>query len=53
MLKHLRLHSILDLNLRLGEASGAAVAWPILDSAATLYREMATFESAGVDEKGG
>jgi nicotinate-nucleotide--dimethylbenzimidazole phosphoribosyltransferase len=36
--------------MRLGEASGAVLAMPILDSAIALYSEMATFASAGVSE---
>ncbi len=41
---------ILDLSMRLGEASGAALAFPILDAAVRIYCEMATFSSAGVSE---
>ena len=39
---------ILDLSMRLGEGSGAAVALPILRAACVLHGEMATFEEAGI-----
>lgn len=39
---------LLDLGMRLGEASGALCAWPLVDMACRLHAEMATFESAGV-----
>ena len=52
MLQHLGVQALLDLGLRLGEGSGAALAWPLLQAACAMLREMASFESAGVSEKG-
>jgi nicotinate-nucleotide--dimethylbenzimidazole phosphoribosyltransferase len=51
MLAHLRAEPLLDLGLRLGEGSGAAMAWPLLMSACAILREMASFESAGVSRQ--
>lgn len=42
---------LLDLQLRLGEASGAALAVPLLQLACKLHNEMATFADAGVSDK--
>ncbi|MGV4966865.1 nicotinate-nucleotide--dimethylbenzimidazole phosphoribosyltransferase [Priestia aryabhattai] len=42
---------LLNLNLRLGEGSGAAVTFPLLHSASLMIANMATFQSAGVSEK--
>ncbi len=51
LLAHLGVKPLLDLGLRLGEASGAALAWPLIDSAARLLSDMASFESAGVSNR--
>jgi nicotinate-nucleotide--dimethylbenzimidazole phosphoribosyltransferase len=51
MLSHLKAEPLLDLGLRLGEGSGAALAWPLLLSACAILREMVSFESAGVSRQ--
>jgi nicotinate-nucleotide--dimethylbenzimidazole phosphoribosyltransferase len=49
-LGHLGLVPILDLDMRLGEGTGACLALPVLQAAARVLSEMATFDSAGVTE---
>lgn len=48
LLEHLNLAPVLTLNMRLGEATGAVLAMPVLESAMAIYTQMATFDSAGV-----
>lgn len=52
VLTELGLVPLLDLGLRLGEGSGAALALPLVNAAAALLEEMATFASAGVSDTG-
>jgi nicotinate-nucleotide--dimethylbenzimidazole phosphoribosyltransferase len=47
----LGLTPLVDLDLRLGEGSGAVLALPLVQSAARVLRDVATFDSAGVTEK--
>ena len=52
LLKRLGKEPVLDLGMRLGEASGAALAAGLLKAAVNLHNDMATFASAGVSSKG-
>ena len=51
MLAHLKARPLLDLDMRLGEGTGALLAWPLVQSAALLLNEMASFDSANVSGK--
>lgn len=51
MLRHLNLAPLLDLNLRLGEGTGAALAFHLMEASTRILREMATFGEAGVSDK--
>jgi nicotinate-nucleotide--dimethylbenzimidazole phosphoribosyltransferase len=52
-LDELGLEPLLDLRLRLGEASGALLALPLIEAAGALHRGMATFEESGVARSAG
>jgi nicotinate-nucleotide--dimethylbenzimidazole phosphoribosyltransferase len=41
---------VLQLDMRLGEGTGAVLTFPLIESAIRIYNEMATFDSAGVSE---
>ncbi|MBI3318980.1 MAG: nicotinate-nucleotide--dimethylbenzimidazole phosphoribosyltransferase [Candidatus Omnitrophica bacterium] len=51
VLEHLGVQPLLDLDLRLGEGTGGALAMPIIEAACNVLNEMATFEEAQVDGK--
>jgi len=51
LLTHLEVKPLLDLGMRLGEGSGAAVALSVVRASLGLFTDMATFEGAGVSEK--
>jgi nicotinate-nucleotide--dimethylbenzimidazole phosphoribosyltransferase len=48
LIEHLGVRPLLDLDLRLGEGSGAAMAVPLLRLICALHRQMASFDSAGI-----
>jgi len=52
MLEKMGLRPILDLDLRLGEGTGAALAMMLIEGGLKIYREMATFGEAGVSTEG-
>lgn len=49
LLDQFNARALLNLDLRLGEGSGIALAYPLLQSAVVFLNEMATFDEAGVD----
>ena len=49
LLKYFNVNALLNLNLRLGEGSGIALAYPLLQSAVLFLTEMATFNEASID----
>ncbi len=51
LLDHLGLMPLFDLDLRLGEGTGAALAFHLVEAAARIHAEMATFAEAGVSDK--
>ena len=53
VLEELGLEPVLDLDMRLGEGSGACLALPVVQAAARILAEMATFDAAGVTDKDG
>ena len=50
-LAHLGAEPLMDLDLRLGEGTGAALAYPLIEAAINFLVEMASFDSAGVSEQ--
>ncbi|MCB1394787.1 MAG: nicotinate-nucleotide--dimethylbenzimidazole phosphoribosyltransferase [Rhodobacter sp.] len=51
LLAHLDARPLLDLDMRLGEGTGALLAWPLLRAAAAMMTDMASFDSAGVSNR--
>jgi len=51
MLKHLAVEPLLNLGLRLGEGTGAVLAYPLVQSAVGFLNEMSSFAEASVSEK--
>ncbi len=51
MLDYLKLDPILDLGMRLGEGTGGALSMSIMEGAVRIFREVLTFEEAGVADK--
>jgi len=53
MLERIRQQPMLDLELRLGEGTGGALAMTLIEGALRAYREIRTFDEAGVSQEGG
>ena len=51
LLKSLNAEPLLNMGMRLGEGSGAALAYPLLQSACAIINEMASFSDAGISEQ--
>ena len=51
MLEMLQVRPLLDLEMRLGEGTGAILGMALVESAIRLLNEMATFDEAGVSDK--
>ena len=51
MLNHLNLDPLLDLGMRLGEGTGGALSMSIIEGAVSIFKEVLTFEEAGVADK--
>jgi nicotinate-nucleotide--dimethylbenzimidazole phosphoribosyltransferase len=51
MLEHLGLEPILDLRMRLGEGAGGALAMGVIEGAVRVFKEVLTFEDAGVSKQ--
>ncbi len=50
LLESMRVKPVLQLDMRLGEGTGAVLTFPLIEAAVRIYNEMATFQSAGVSE---
>ena len=51
MLNHLNAKPLLNLGMRLGEGTGAALSYPIIEASVNFLNQMASFESAEVSNK--